>query len=580
MGSSHKEAKKDKKHKKSSSKHKKSSSKKDKKDKDRKREKDVDKVTVKMKSKHDHSKHKKRQRSDSSDSSSSSSTSRTGSPSRRHSGKVEKRPKIDQEMAAAEELSALPHAMQLLVKMMCRYPSLPPELGELLDALDRGEDVVLEGVADVELRETLASFLSAVDCSQKEGVGAFSFQQSEDENGGLLKRLCSLLDETGLTSAPLPLPGDVASATLKLVTGATESLGTEVAHELPGLLERIAEGEIVVLEGLENEVLQAFLSSVFTALGLELQDADGNSGYGLPKDQLKAENSRMCAYAAASVVGETFVAKETEREVVEKEESEEEECGPKMPQVKGPARPAESLLRQAAEMSDAASGSDSEGDDGPLPAGQNTRAPRIDPFAQERRRQELEQAKARRKADTDAAESPMPPPAGREEWMLVPPKSLGVLGTLKTLMPTARKFTQHSARGVRNAVGEAPEQKSRAQLEDEAAANDLLERHRAKRGPSLAVIHAGKSKEQVKREKAGRELEERQRLAKSAAETGAPPPPKKQGGGKGGKDWGWNREEDFNQMHKSVDSRSYKEMLEKSKELDSKFSKAISRSFM
>lgn len=29
---------------------------------------------------------------------------------------------------------------------------------------------------------------------------------------------------------------------------------------------------------------------------------------------------------------------------------------------------------------------------------------------------------------------------GREEWMLVPPKSLGVLGAIKTLNPTNRKF--------------------------------------------------------------------------------------------------------------------------------------------
>lgn len=29
---------------------------------------------------------------------------------------------------------------------------------------------------------------------------------------------------------------------------------------------------------------------------------------------------------------------------------------------------------------------------------------------------------------------------GREEWMLVPPKSLGVLGAIKTLQPTNRKF--------------------------------------------------------------------------------------------------------------------------------------------
>lgn len=28
----------------------------------------------------------------------------------------------------------------------------------------------------------------------------------------------------------------------------------------------------------------------------------------------------------------------------------------------------------------------------------------------------------------------------REEWMLVPPKSLGVLGAVKTLQPTNRKF--------------------------------------------------------------------------------------------------------------------------------------------
>lgn len=33
-------------------------------------------------------------------------------------------------------------------------------------------------------------------------------------------------------------------------------------------------------------------------------------------------------------------------------------------------------------------------------------------------------------------------------------------------------------------------------------------------------------------------------------------------------------------MHRSVDSRAYKEMFEKSKELVSKFSKVISRSFM
>ena len=40
--------------------------------------------------------------------------------------------------------------------------------------------------------------------------------------------------------------------------------------------------------------------------------------------------------------------------------------------------------------------------------------------------------------------SPQEAEIGREEWMLVPPKSLGVLGAIKTLQPTNRKFQTYA----------------------------------------------------------------------------------------------------------------------------------------
>lgn len=83
---------------------------------------------------------------------------------------------------------------------------------------------------------------------------------------------------------------------------------------------------------------------------------------------------------------------------------------------------------------------------------------------------------------------------------MVPPKNLGVLGMLKTLsQPTNRKFQTGSARGGGGGSGamEKPKRKTQLQVEEEERAAELMAQHREARGPSLATLHAGKSKQQV-----------------------------------------------------------------------------------
>jgi hypothetical protein len=70
-------------------------------------------------------------------------------------------------------------------------------------------------------------------------------------------------------------------------------------------------------------------------------------------------------------------------------------------------------------------------------------------------------------------------------------------------LQSCRTFQNRSARGRNVAAADAgavqaSHIKTTAELAEEAAADVIMMQHRAMRGPTLADLHAGKSKEQVR----------------------------------------------------------------------------------
>jgi hypothetical protein len=118
---------------------------------------------------HKSEKNKKRARADSSSSSSSSSSADEGA--QRSRGRKRSRtetilPRAHGQATAssinATQITALPQELCLLVNMLFTFPALPPELVELLHALDSGESVCLDGVSDAALKRQLSEFLAGI----------------------------------------------------------------------------------------------------------------------------------------------------------------------------------------------------------------------------------------------------------------------------------------------------------------------------------------------------------------------------------------------------------------------------------
>ncbi|CAM9284777.1 unnamed protein product [Ectocarpus sp. 6 AP-2014] len=459
-------------------------------------------------------------------------------------------------------------AAQLLVSMLAAAPPLANELGELLDALDEGETVFVDGVKDATLRSQLAAFLTALGLAAPAGKGNKSFRCS---GGGVLRGVAALMDEQDL-AGPLPLDREAAFNSAKEASTGGESRrvvdrlageqGMEgVREEVPGLLDQILGGELVMLEGLPDERVRAALTLLFEAIGLKSRTAGdgGEAGYGIP-DRGYEDSEAVIKKVIAEYGGEQSKAKDSSDD----EGGENDGPAPRRAPI-GPAMPSQAMLAQAQQAAKDFVQEDSSSDDdedqfGPSVAGKEKRvaSERADPNrAKRQKRQELKRAAEWENATgvitggqaaLDKAEAEV----GREEWMLVPPKSLGVLGAIKTLQPTNRKFQTRSARGARADLHAPKAPKSKAEMEAEAAAEELMAKHREARGASLVERHASDVSK-----------------AKKAA-----------GGRDGGKkSFSWSREEDFEQRKKFT-PQMYEELVQKSQELDSKFSRSISRNFL
>ncbi|CBJ26574.1 expressed unknown protein [Ectocarpus siliculosus] len=450
-------------------------------------------------------------------------------------------------------------AAQLLVSMLAAAPPLANELGELLDALDEGETVFVGGVKDATLRSQLAAFLTALGLAAPAGKGNKSFRCS---GGGVLRGVAALMDEQDLAD-PLPLDREAAFNSAKEVVDrlAGEQGMEGVREEVPGLLDQILGGELVMLEGLPDERVRAALTLLFEAIGLKSRTAGdgGEAGYGIP-DRGYEDSEAVIKKVIAEYGGEQSKPKDSSDD----EGGENDGPAPRRAPI-GPAMPSQAMLAQAQQAAKDFVQEDSSSDDdedqfGPSIAGKEKRvaSERADPNrAKRQKRQELKRAAEWENATgvitggqaaLDKAEAEV----GREEWMLVPPKSLGVLGAIKTLQPTNRKFQTRSARGARADLHAPKAPKSKAEMEAEAAAEELMAKHREARGASLVERHASDVSK-----------------AKKAA-----------GGGDGGKkSFSWSREEDFEQRKKFT-PQMYEELVQKSQELDSKFSRSISRNFL
>ncbi|CAM9732099.1 unnamed protein product [Pylaiella littoralis] len=457
-------------------------------------------------------------------------------------------------------------AGQLLVSMLAAAPPLAAELGELLDALDEGESVFVDGVKDATLRSQLAAFLTAIGLADPAGKGHKEKgpQPFRCSGGGVLRGVAALMDERDLAEPP-PLNREAAFFAAKEVVDrlAGEEGMEGVPKEVPGLLGQILGGELVMLEGLPDERVRSALTLLFEVVGLKSRKAGdgGEAGYGVP-DRKSEDSEAVLKKVIAAYGGEqSSNAQDSGGE----EGHQDDGPAPRRAPI-GPAMPSQAMLAQAQKAAmeyvqeDSSSSEDDEDDFGPSIAGKEKRvaSERADPNRVKRqKRQELKRAAewenatgviTGRQASLDKAEAEV----GREEWMLVPPKSLGVLGAIKTLQPTNRKFQTRSARGARADLHAPKAPKSKAEMEAEAAAERLMAKHREARGASLVERHASDVTK-----------------AKKAA-----------GGKDGGKkSFSWSREEDFEQR-RSFTPQMYEELVQKSQELDSKFSRSIARNFL
>ncbi|CAM9481279.1 unnamed protein product [Ectocarpus sp. 8 AP-2014] len=394
-------------------------------------------------------------------------------------------------------------AAQLLVSMLAAAPPLANELGELLDALDEGETVFVDGVKDATLRSQLAAFLTALGLAAPAGEGSKSFRCS---GGGVLRGVAALMDEQDLAE-PLPLDREVAfNAAKEASTGGdsrhvVDRLAGEqgmegVREEVPGLLDQILGGELVMLEGLPDERIRAALTLLFEAIGLKSRTAGdgGEAGYGIP-DRGFEDSEAVIKKASKggkyfSVIAEYGGEQSKAKDSSDDEGGENDGPAPRRAPI-GPAMPSQAMLAQAQQAAKDFVQEDSSSDDdedqfGPSVAGKEKRvaSERADPNrAKRQKRQELKRAAEWENATgvitggqaaLDKAEAEV----GREEWMLVPPKSLGVLGAIKTLQPTNRKFQTRSARGARADLHAPKAPKSKAEMEAEAAAEELMAKHR------------------------------------------------------------------------------------------------------
>eukprot|EP00903_Cladosiphon_okamuranus_P006209 g6104.t1 len=448
--------------------------------------------------------------------------------------------------------------------MLAAAPALATELGELLDALDEGESVFVDGVKDVTLRSQLAAFLTALGLADPDGKGDKP-QGFRCPGGGVLQGVANLMDERDLVET-WTLPSRDREAAFKAAREVVDRLAGEkgmegVREEVPGLLGQILGGELVVLEGLPDERIRNSLTQLFQAVGLKSRKAGegGEAGYGIPDGGCQ-DGEAVMKKVIAAYGGE----QKNETDPSSEDGDDGDGLAPRRAPI-GPAMPSQAMLAQAqrAAREYVHQESSSEDDDdyfGPNVAGKEKRvaSEREDPNRVKRqKRQELKRAAEWEKATgvvaggqaaLDAAEADV----GREEWMLVPPKSLGVLGTIKTLQPTNRKFQTRSARGARADLHSPKAPKSKAEMEAEAAAEELMAKHREARGASLVERHAS---DVIK--------------AKKAA-----------GGKNGGKkNFSWSREEDFEQRRKFT-PQMYEELVQKSHDLDTKFSRSISRNFL
>ncbi|CAM9154112.1 unnamed protein product [Phaeothamnion confervicola] len=217
----------------------------------------------------------------------------------------------------------------------------------------------------------------------------------------------------------------------------------------------------------------------------------------------------------------------------------------------------------------------------------------------------------------------------REEWMMTPPAFLGTLSGVKTLDPNTKNYSTRSRRAMAvaakgaAAVAGVGGGKSKEELASEAEALRALEAHRKARGPSLATLHAQESGTAAARAKSARRKLPGGDLSGSIGAScdewgdgrkgggggggsrggrgggrggdrdgdsddgevgyhdgagGDGSGGRGGGGGGGGDGFSWSR--DDMEQRKRMTPQQYAELVQKSKELDSRFSRQITRNFL
>eukprot|EP01084_Bolivina_argentea_P258629 436106_1 len=478
----------------------------------------------------------------------------------------------------------LPLPAKRLVRLIGEFPVICTELPKMLCLMEGGESLSVAHISDLKLKNELRGFLSSLGL-QSNGGDSFVGRK------GIVDAMIQVMDSNGLADPPgLRDPSKMAEAATRLVRDMASREGmSDIWSEMPDVLNRMLSGEVVFLDGLPSE-LASFLASIITALGGERRNGgeEDEGGFYFPEDEWGRETVTEKTSKIFLSVCEDEILKVKAAAALPDGASSTERMSPRGPI--GPARPDPTLLKMAAEAKLEQYENSSDSDDsvvvGPAVIGDGNRefARRVavPPPPRDKMREQLERdAEWDRVRGLDRGAADKLKPKGREEWIMVPPKNIGVLTGLKSLQPTNRTFQQRSARG-RRAEGDTPalpkEFKTQSQLKEEAEAEELMAEHRALRGPSLVELHSGKSAAQKKHEKIERDRREAAR-ASTEPEYGHAQPGRHKRRREGNDGWSWDRDEEMGEQ-KKVTPKMFADMVAQSKNLDSKFQREISRNFM
>lgn len=430
------------------------------------------------------------------------------------------------------------------------------EMGITMDAVEEYEGRVEQEQRESELRRQQREKVTRSDTSEGGGGGGESAVMNDVlEIENMVRKLLEKFEEKN---------PEVEKERNNGNNNETPSL----ANEIGGLCKMILDGEIVVLDGIENLSLKRALEELFATVGLEkseIEDEDSDdedddenenedvtTGYGLPDENNEGERLEQ---ARAKIMRIVNVCRERQRGRSGVRVGQEEKRVVKGPTLGPFAEESHRVRNDIREEKE----EDDDDDEGPAPAGseltkkRQLKGPVMPPemvkAMAERRRQELRGAISGDVQMSGTTEKGAT--AGgfvREEWMLEPGEHDLLQGIKTGSSLKNRKFKNEKNRGGRGRGEEEPPLNPRVQAELDA----IKQAHAEARGPSLMEQHQAKKAEE-----------------KEAAK-------------RSGKDreWKWNREKDLDRDRRVDKDALHMVLGGAATQLKSKFQGGFSSGFM